>query len=534
MTKDATPAVVPAEKYRALCEKYEQLVHKLEDRRAEHSGVWQLARWAVRSSGSGLAVIREGSVAISNARWEELEGFDRPGSWRVVGVSPRTGAFRSLREAAMLESASLREGMRVLRLRRRGERVRIEMRLERIEDRAGNEIIALVHDVTTLAARERELSKARQELVRRERLRAIGELASGVAHDLNNTFNALLLRVKLVELAEPERVKEMLEPVSRIVIEAAATVARLQEFARRRRDVPSGTVELGGLVRETCGLAAPQLERASKTRIEVDVSQILPVRGTPGELRQMLLNLILNARDAMPDGGLIRVDGGRTKRGVVLRVSDEGSGIPAKYLKRIFDPFFTTKGERGTGLGLSTAYATMRRFGGRISAANRKSGGAVFTLRFPDAASVRTTNVPLPREDAGVAIARRILIVDDDVENLAALHDVLGHEGHAVETARSGTEAVNRIREGFVYDLVLCDLGMPEMDGWTVADRIAGLSPTTPVWLLTGWAKEVASERRRGVAGILGKPIDLARLRQVLASLRPERTRLPGDPVAQP
>lgn len=511
---------VSARKYAALCRKYEELVRKLEDRRLERTGVWTLSRWAITTSESALTILRRGSVVIANDRWTRLEarGAKSGRKWRILGDPSRT--FDSLRQLAVEESARLDAGerARVLRLKREGLRFRLEMRLERLADDDGGDVAALVHDVTERTARERELAVARRELIRRERLRAIGELASGVAHDLNNTFNALLLRVKLLQMhpkCEDEDLRVRIEPISKIVLEASSTVARLQDFARRRRDLPTGTVELGAVVQETVEFAGPQLQRKAAISLETKIAEPIPVRGCPVELGQLMLNLLLNARDAMPEGGRIVIEAGHNQRGVVLRVLDEGTGIKPRHLKRIFDPFFTTKGTRGTGLGLSTAYATMRRLGGSISASNRREGGAAFTLRFP-ATGPEIQPAPSVTDETPV-VPRRILVVDDDDDNRTALLALLEVEGHQVDAVPSGDAAVETVRTGHRFDLVLCDLGMPGMDGWTVAQRIAQLAPTTPFWLLTGWGRDVERADRPEVRGVLEKPVDLRRLREVLA-----------------
>lgn len=513
--------VVSIRKYAALCRKYEELVRKLEDRRLERTGIWTLSRWAIATSQSALTILRRGSVVIANDRWTRLEarGAKSGRKWRILGSDPRT--YDSLRNLAIEESETLEPGerSRVIRLKREGFRFRLEMRLERLADDDGGDVAALVHDVTERTLRERELTVARRELIRRERLRAIGELASGVAHDLNNTFNALLLRVKLLQMhpkCEDDELRSRVEPISKIVLEASSTVARLQDFAHRRRDLPVGTVELGAVIQETVEFAGPQLQRNAAITLETKIAEPIPVRGSPAELGQLLLNLLLNARDAMPEGGRILIEAGHNESGVVLRVLDEGTGIKAKHLKRVFDPFFTTKGTRGTGLGLSMAYATMRRLGGSISAANRREGGAAFTLRFP--AIGRNVQPAVSAAETAPVVPRRILVVEDDDDNRSALLALLEVEGHQVDAVPNGESAVETVRSGRRFDLVLCDLGMPGMDGWAVARRLAQLAPTMPLWLLTGWGRDVAQTVRPEVKGVLEKPVDLRRLREVLAA----------------
>ena len=202
---------------------------------------------------------------------------------------------------------------------------------------------------------------------------------------------------------------------------------------------------------------------------------------------------------------------------VVLKVLDDGNGIPAKDLTKIFDPFFTTKGKRGTGLGLSMARGVLARLGGEITAENRPEGGACFTLSFPVAS--RPSRPPPPRPPSAPALGFHILVIDDDAESLQATRMAMESEGQRVDISQNGRDAIERIRLGARYDLVLCDLGMPDMNGWHVAREIQGVAPGTAVFMVTGWAQRIAPNdpRRRWVKGVLEKPATLDRLRDLLA-----------------
>ena len=175
-------------------------------------------------------------------------------------------------------------------------------------------------------------------------------------------------------------------------------------------------------MRQSVEMARSTLEERSSllgrsTQVEANLPDLPPILGEPAELRQIFLNLLLNAQDAMPEGGAIRIGATVGKEAVVVTVEDEGQGIPEEFMGRIFDPFFTTKGERGTGLGLSIAYGAMARLGGSITAANRAGGGAIFTLRFPIAPPTSRGAAP------GLAQKvppRRVMVIDDDPDNLEA------------------------------------------------------------------------------------------------------------------
>lgn len=175
------------------------------------------------------------------------------------------------------------------------------------------------------------------------------------------------------------------------------------------------------------------------------------------ELRQMFLNLLLNAQDAMLMGGNIRIRGSFGRGVVVVTVEDEGQGISDELLGHVFDPFFTTKGERGTGLGLSIAYGVMTRLGGSITVANQFEGGAIFTLTFP----ISTNEPTISRQRHPTIIQRRrVMIIDDDLDNLDALKVLFESKGHSVKSANSGPKALEElIREDVAVDVVFCDLG---------------------------------------------------------------------------
>jgi signal transduction histidine kinase len=253
------------------------------------------------------------------------------------------------------------------------------------------------HDIAGQARTEPELEQARTVLSEQEHLRALGELVSGVAHDLNNTLNAMRLRLELLHKDEQlsRSHRGHLDALVRIVTDAGTRIRRLQDFARQRPDPSAEQVQLAPVIQEAVEIARSDIEHRAahegvELRIELDLPRLPLVSGVEAELRYVFINLLLNARDAMPRGGTIRVRGAVSDGRVIITVEDEGTGIPEGHLRSIFRPFFTTKGSRGTGLGLSMAYGVMARAGGSITAANRQQGGAVFTLTFRALAQLPT------------------------------------------------------------------------------------------------------------------------------------------------
>ena len=378
-------------------------------------------------------------------------------------------------------------------------------------------------DITKRVQAEEELANIRKELFKHERARSIDELASGLAHDLNNTLNAIKLRLAILKAdpaCAPQRTN--IDALDRFIGDAAARIGQLQDFAREHRDRPLESVDLGQIVREAVEMVHSEVEgKPNLAGIQVRIANELPeplpaVVGIASDLRHVFANLFLNARDAMPNGGVIHV-GARPENGrVLVTVADEGSGVSEQHLLRIFDPFFSTKDRHGTGLGLSMAREVMARLGGDITAANRAEGGAVFTLSF----SIASRKSQQPVAQAAIApTGRRVLVIDDDADNLEALHAALAIKGHIVETASTGAEGSWRIRMGSRYDVVICDIGMPGMNGWEVAQVIVQFAPGTRIYLLTGWAREIARDdpRRKLVAGVLAKPVDLEHINSLIA-----------------
>jgi PAS domain S-box-containing protein len=394
-----------------------------------------------------------------------------------------------------------------------------------VAGRAGTRLGAIAFEISEWISAREELLRIQRELFRNERMRAVGELAAGLAHDLNNTLNAMKLRLSLLSNdAASARHQSHLRSLNRFVNDAAARIERLHDFVRHNPADPTEAVEVGRVVREAIELVHSEVEEmATLAGRRITIENRLPARlprvsAIGSELRHVLANLLLNARDAMPTGGSIEI-GGRVEEGrVVVTVADHGIGIPEALIGRVFEPFFTTKGRQGTGLGLSMAREVMERFGGSISAVNRPQGGAEFSLRFLPARASGVTAAPVrhPRLD----VALKVLVIEDDPDNLESIRLALELKGHAVETAFSGEAALHKLRQGIDCDTVICDVGMPGMSGWEVARAIGQLRPAIRIFMLTGWAGERGSENLHGhlVRAVLAKPIDIEHLNQIITT----------------
>jgi signal transduction histidine kinase/putative methionine-R-sulfoxide reductase with GAF domain/ActR/RegA family two-component response regulator len=395
-----------------------------------------------------------------------------------------------------------------------------------------------------------QLDEAQDGLVRSEKLRALGEMASGVAHDFNNVLGAILGRAQLLKLslADADAVAE-LDIIEKAAHDGAATVRRLQDFTRLRTDRSFRPVALAQVIDDCLSLTRGRWrDEAGRAGIVYEVTHapgsIPDVAGEASELREVLTNLILNALDAMPDGGTLRLATDLTPAGEVrLTVADTGEGMSGEVRARIFDPFFTTKGVRGVGLGLSVVYGIVQRHGGRIEVTSAPGEGSTMQVILPaiDDADPRTGTARGPFT-AIAAIAEpslepaaagppangptlRIFVADDEPAVRTLLADLLRVAGHEAESFASGRDLVAALEasaqdpQARPVDVVLTDLGMPEMSGWEVARAVREQVDAPPVILVTGWGIQLDDQllADSGVSDVIAKPFTLE---DVLAVVR--------------
>src|SRR4051794_40527032 len=410
-----------------------------------------LARWIESSRSTALAVVGDGRVTAASARFSAL---DHGEAWRWLSGPHARVRYASLSELVRAEATTLAPAPYLSRFERGGQT--IEVRLERLES---GEAIAMIHDVSAETRRQQELQRDREALLHEERMHAMGVLASGVAHDLNHSLNIIALRVATLR-ADPalSPARRTLDVLGRVVGDAARVVARLQDLARRRRDRPSDPLDLAAVLTGAVEMARTETESAG-VRIDADVPPLPLVRGSAAELAHVFGSLLLHAREQMPEGGVVRVKAREDRGRVLVTIQDDAEGMYEEDLARLFDPFSGVAGE--SALGLSIAWGVMSRLGGSLQAHSLPGEGTTFTLSFPLAAVPRREPARIP--DVAAARCRRILIVDDEQDNLDVLREVLELESQEVEAVRGGPEAVRLFEQGERFDLVLCDVGMPQM-----------------------------------------------------------------------
>ena len=377
-----------------------------------------------------------------------------------------------------------------------------------------------------------DLRRTQAAILQQERLKALGQMASGIAHDINNALSPVALYAESLlekESQLSEQGRGSLQIIQRAVHDVAATVARMREFYRQSE--PQSTpipVDLNRLVPQVVELTRarwsdmPQ-QRGAVIELQTELAADLPaLLGVENEIRDALTNLIFNAVDAMPVGGTLtlRAHAPRSDR-VCVEVSDTGLGMDEATRSRCLEPFFTTKGERGTGLGLAMVYGAMQRHGGDIEIESELGRGTTIRLNFTARAAVAAASVPAPTENP-VPVNLRILVVDDDPLLLKSLYDTLTADGHTIVTANGGQQGIEAFAAALAsrekFDVVLTDLGMPYLDGRQVASFVKGVSPCTPVILLTGWGQRplADNEAPQHVDRILSKPPRLQELREAL------------------
>ncbi len=371
-----------------------------------------------------------------------------------------------------------------------------------------------------------QLKATQAQVVQQERLSALGTMASGIAHDFNNALAAILgfseLLLHRPELLDDrEKTRRYLSMMNTAAKDAGTVVSRLREFYRHREEGEVfAAVDLRHLVEQAVSLTQPHWQAQAQAngitvKVQTELQTVPPVAGNSAELREALTNLIINAVDAMPQGGVLTlrtyVDDGQS----LITIADTGTGMTEEVRQHCFEPFFSTKGTRGTGLGLAMVYGIIHRHRGDIHIESAVGKGTTFIIRLPQAD-------PRPEaEEAGPEAvlhgALRILLIDDEEMVRNVLADLLHSEGHAVQVASDGRDGLAKFHKG-QYDVVFVDRAMPGMSGDQVAASIKSIKQAMPVILLTGFGSLMnsAGEKPDGVDFVVAKPATIADLRAAL------------------
>ena len=380
-----------------------------------------------------------------------------------------------------------------------------------------------VHERTAqLEATLSELQNTQEQVVKQERLRALGMMAGGIAHDFNNALTMMLgygeLLLPWIQEHGTKREITYLDHMVSAARDASHVVARLRDFYRPAEDneirMP---VHLNDVVERVISLTSPKWKGkslADGVQIEVvsHLAKVPAVAGNAAELREVLTNLVFNAVDAMPQGGTITLATRQHEDGAIVTIQDTGMGMTPAERERCLEPFFTTKGEHGTGLGLAVVYGIVQRHNGTIDISSEKHVGTTFTIYFPATTIEAAVTVP---QVVQIDRMLRVLVVDDQEIICELISEYLYADGHTAASAHRGDEALALFGKK-TFDLVITDQSMPGMNGVQLAASIKKLAADTPVILLTGFGDEMlaAGGNPPGVDMVLGKPTSHTDLRQ--------------------
>lgn len=362
-----------------------------------------------------------------------------------------------------------------------------------------------------------------------DKLRALGKLASGVAHDFNNDLAAILGRVQLLrERVGDDAVNRDLRVIQTAAEDAAATVRRIQTFARQTPTNNFETADASALVLDAIEIMRTRWENEAQARgvkydLEIDCSSELHVLCNPSELREVFVNLIVNALDAMPDGGRLKICCKCEGSSAAIYFEDSGAGMSEETRKRVFEPFFTTKGVNGTGLGLSVSYSIIEAHKGKICVKSEIGKGAKFRIELPIAERKKVSRNKPPKNLRQIP-KLSILVVDDDESVRFVLEEMLVEMEQKVVSVSNGVEALEKLSSRS-FDAVFTDLSIPEMDGWQLAREIRRRNQTVKIVLVTGHSESTEPDyepENKPVDQIIGKPFDFEQLAETLGKLRSE------------
>ncbi len=376
-------------------------------------------------------------------------------------------------------------------------------------------IIIMITDVT-------ERKRLEMQLQHVQKMEAIGTIAAGVAHNFRNTLTEILVNSQLIQMnyQDESGLHDVADRIKTSVRRGSSLVDGLLQFSRKQIKKEFELIDLVKVIDELCQLIKKSFDQ--KIEIRSELPQQLKIMGDSTSISQALMNLCVNARDAMPDGGKLTIKGMQVGKRIDITVSDTGQGMDREGAEKCFDPFFTTKPiGKGTGLGLSTTYGIIKSHEGLITVNTQQNRGTTFKLIFPAA----ITEVPKRPEDTPTLVhghGQRVLVVDDEPEILNAMDELLKYLGYRPEFASSGKEGLEKYMQ-INPDAVLMDINMPEMDGVACIEEILEFDPAANISIISGYEEEgidgLSQQTKKSIKSYRAKPLGLNDLSELLSEM---------------
>ena len=471
-----------------------------------------------------ISTNKDGEIIGFNKKAEEILGYTYK---EIVGkpvtliTDPSTGKQQRKKIDNLKKirgGGVIKKTVESIAVRKDGKKIPVEGSLCAVKVGGEHILTSIIRDIS-------ERKEMEDKFLQSEKLKSLGELAGGVAHDFNNVLAAILGRAQLLKMVvdpppgKEERrnsvieLKEGLEIIEKASKDGSETVRRIQEFARIRDDDKHfTTVDLNEII--DCALEFTRMKwkddvesKGIKIKIQKEFSTLPTTSGKASELREVFTNLINNAVDAMPQGGTIKIKTFKEDSQIAVCVEDTGVGIPKSLRSSVFDPFFTTKGVRSTGLGMSVSYGIIKRHRGDISIDSIEGRGTAFTVKLPIFKKITKEEKANHRGDK--PRKAKLLVIEDEEEVRNLLFAILKKSGHEVEVVSDGSQGIEMFNNKD-FDLVFTDLGMPGMSGWQVAEEIKGTNGRVPVILITGWDIELKEQeiKDKWVDFLIHKPFE--------------------------
>ncbi|MGH7680155.1 MAG: ATP-binding protein, partial [Gemmatimonadaceae bacterium] len=380
-------------------------------------------------------------------------------------------------------------------------------RTAELYDRVSTEAERLERMVQERTQEVLELQDARS---RERRLAAVGQLAAGVMHDVNNALNPIMAAAYLLEAnaGKPDAVRDYAGRIAKAAETGAATAARVGRFIRQEplQGVRDELVDMSIVSDEVVAMTRPlwaERARGGHIQLKRELTAGAYVRGIAGELREALLNLVQNALDAMQSGGTLGIRTTIVGEFVDMEIGDSGIGMSEEVRERAFEPFFTTKGQKGTGLGLSEVYGIVKRHRGQVEIESQPGIGTQVRIRLPRASQP----VAVQKERIRPKVSRRVLLVEDHVDSREFMTALLDLEGHNVTAVTNVKEALEKLEsaEGAEFQVMVTDIGLPDASGWDLIPKARALRPNLRIGVVTGWEGHNAPSE--GADFMLRKPI---------------------------